>query len=66
MRVAAFLRWGSLGVCARTPQPVIALLNRQIGAVVQSPSTTPEELAKILAETYEQTAKISKEFWLQL
>jgi tripartite-type tricarboxylate transporter receptor subunit TctC len=77
-----FVRFGWLGVCAGagTPQPVIALLNRQIGAVVQSPeyhamsekagtialSSTPEELAKILAETYEQTAKISKEFGLQL
>jgi tripartite-type tricarboxylate transporter receptor subunit TctC len=29
-------------------------------------SSTPEELAKILAETYEQTARISKEFGLQL
>jgi tripartite-type tricarboxylate transporter receptor subunit TctC len=59
---------------------VIALLNRHIAAVVQSAeyreliektgsiavSSTPEELAKILAETYEQTARISKEFGLQL
>ena len=29
-------------------------------------SSTPEELAKILAETYEQTARISREFGLQL
>ena len=73
---------GWLGVCAGagTPQPVIAALNRQIGAVVKSPeyremiekagsvalSSTPEELAKILAETYEQTAAISREFALQL
>jgi len=77
-----FVRFGWLGVCAGsgTPPPVISLLNRQIGAVVQSPeyreliektgsiaiSSTPEELAKILAETFEQTAKISKEFGLQL
>ena len=77
-----FVRFGWLGVCAGagTPQPVIALLNREIGAVVQSAdyramsdkagtvalSSTPEELAKILAETYEQTAKISKEFGLRL
>ena len=76
------MRFGWLGVCAGsgTPPPVIALLNRQIGAVVQSPeyhamsekagtialSSTPEDLAKILADTYEQTAKISKEFGLQL
>ncbi len=77
-----FVRFGWLGVCAGagTPQPVISLLNREIGAVVQSPdyramsdkagtvalSSTPEELAKILADTYEQTARISKEFGLQL
>ena len=29
-------------------------------------SSTPEELAKILAETYEQTERISREFGLQL
>jgi len=29
-------------------------------------SSTPEELAKILAETYEQTVRISREFGLQL
>ena len=77
-----FVRFGWLGVCAGsgTPQHVIALLNRHIGAVVQSPeyremsekagtvalSSTPEELTKILAETYQQTARISKEFGLQL
>jgi tripartite-type tricarboxylate transporter receptor subunit TctC len=77
-----FVRFGWLGICAGagTPQAVIALLNRQIAAVVHSPeyaamsekagtialSSTPEELGKILAETYEQTAKISKEFGLQL
>src|SRR5881392_1647543 len=76
-----FVRFGWLGVCAGagTPQPVIATLNRHIGAIVQSPayrdmaekagtiaaSSTPEELAKILAETYEQTARISREFGLQ-
>jgi tripartite-type tricarboxylate transporter receptor subunit TctC len=77
-----FVRFGWLGVCAGsgTPQPVVSLLNRHIAAVVQSAeyreliektgsiavSSTPEELAKILAETYEQTARISKEFGLQL
>ncbi len=77
-----FVRFGWLGVCAGagTPQPVIALLNRHIGAVVQAAdyrgmsekagsialSSTPEELAKILAETYEQTARISREFGLHL
>jgi tripartite-type tricarboxylate transporter receptor subunit TctC len=78
----AFLRFGWLGICggAGTPQPVVAQLNRQIGAIVRSPeyrdmiekagsvalSSTPEELAKILLETYEQTAGISREFGLQL
>ncbi len=77
-----FVRFGWLGVCAGagTPQPAIALLNRQIGAVVQSAeyremsekagsvalSSTPEELAKILAETHEQAARVAREFGLQL
>ena len=77
-----FLRFGWLGVCAGagTPPAVIALLNRQIGAVVRSPeyrdliekagsvpiASTPEELARTLAETYEQTAGIVREFGLQL
>jgi tripartite-type tricarboxylate transporter receptor subunit TctC len=77
-----FVRFGWLGVCAGagTPQPVITILNREIAAVVQSAdyramsdkagtvalSSTPEELAKILAETFEQAAKISREFGLQL
>src|SRR5919106_5659573 len=70
-----FVRFGWLGVCAGagTPPPIISTLNRHIGAVVQSAeyrdmiekagsiplSSTPEELAKIIAETYEQTARIS-------
>jgi len=77
-----FVRFGWLGICAGsgTPPPVISLLNRHIVAVVQSPeyrelsekagsialSSTPEELVKILEETYEQTARISREFGLQL
>jgi tripartite-type tricarboxylate transporter receptor subunit TctC len=77
-----YVRFGWLGICggAGMPQPVIALLNRQIAAIVKSPeyrdliekagsvplSSTPEELAKILAETYEQTAAVSREFGLQL
>lgn len=78
----SFLRFGWLGVCAGTgtPPAVIALLNRQVGAVVSSPeyrdliekagsvpiASTPEELARTLAETYEQTASIVREFGLQL
>ena len=77
-----FVRFGFLGICAGsgTPQPAIALLNRHIVAVVQSAeyremiektgsvalSSTPEELAKILAETHEQTSRISDEFGLKL
>lgn len=78
----AFVRFGWLGVCAGsgTPAAVIALLNRHIVATVKSPeyremiektgsiplSSTPEELAKVLTETYDQTVKISQEFGLQL
>ena len=76
-----FVRFGWLGVCAPagTPRPVISLLNRRIAAIVQSTgyrqmiesagsiplSSTPEELGTILVETYEQTARISREFGLQ-
>ena len=78
----AFVRFGWLGVCggAGTPPPVIALLNRQVGAIVRSTeyreliekagsvalSSTPEELARILRDTYEQTAAIAREFGLQV
>src|SRR5262249_61535616 len=77
----AFVRFGWLGLCggAGTPQPVIALLNRQVGAIVKSPeyrdliekagsvalSSTPEELARILHETYEQTPGITHQVELQ-
>ena len=77
-----FVRFGWLGVCAGTgtPQPIIALVNRHITSIVKSPeyremiekagsipvSSTPEELGKILLETYEQTARISREFGLEL
>lgn len=77
-----FVRFGWLGICAGsgTPQPVIALLNRHIAATVKSPeyremiekagsiplSSTPEELAKILTDTYDQTVTISREFGIQL
>jgi tripartite-type tricarboxylate transporter receptor subunit TctC len=77
----SFLRFGWLGLCggAGTPQPIISLLNRQVGAIVKSAeyrdliekagsvalSSSPEELAKILADTYEQTAVIAREFGLQ-
>ena len=75
------VRFGWLGVCgaAGTPQPIITTLNRQIAAIIKTPeyremiekagsiplSSTPEELAKILVDTYEQTVGIVKEFGLQ-
>jgi len=77
-----FVRFGWLGDCAGagTPQPIIALLNRHVTAIVKLPeyremiekagsiplSSTPEEPAKILVDTYEQTTGISREFGLQL
>jgi tripartite-type tricarboxylate transporter receptor subunit TctC len=76
------VRFGWLGLCggAGTPQPVIALLNQQVGVIVKSPeyrdliekagsvalSSTPEELTQILRDTYEQTAGIAREFGLQM
>jgi tripartite-type tricarboxylate transporter receptor subunit TctC len=77
-----FVRFGWLGICAGagTPPAVITTLNRQIGAIVQSAeykgmiektgsvavSSTPEELAKVLADTFEQTERVSREFGLAL
>jgi tripartite-type tricarboxylate transporter receptor subunit TctC len=77
-----YVRFGWLGVCAGsgTAQSIIGLLNRQVAAIVKSPeyrdmieragsiplSSTPEELGKILVETYEQTVGIAREFSLQL
>src|SRR5258708_4421933 len=77
-----FVRFGWLGICvgSGTPQPVISLLNRHIVAGVQSAdyravseearsvalSSTPEGLAKILAETYAQNPRVSKGIGLQL
>ena len=76
-----FVRFGWLGICAGTgtAQPIIALLNRHITAIVKLPeytamiekagsiplSSTPEELAKIITDTYDQTVGISREFGLQ-
>ena len=77
-----FVRYGWLGVCAGagTPPAAIALLNREIGAIVRSPGyremiekagsiavpSTPDELAHTLRETYEQTERIAAEFGLHL
>ena len=77
----SFVRFGWLGVCAGagTPPPVISLLNRRITAIVQSSeyreliekagsiaiASTPEELERVMVETYEQTAHVSQEFGLK-
>jgi len=76
-----FVRFGWLGICAAagTPQPIVDLLNRQIGAIVAAPdyqsvteragsipvSSTPEELRQIIFETREQVAATIQEFGLQ-
>lgn len=76
-----FVRFGWLGICAPagTPQPVIAALNRHIAAAVNAPdyrsliekagsiplSSTPQELVRILEETYQTTAATVREFGLQ-
>ena len=76
-----FVRFGWLGFCAGagTPQPILELLNRHVAQAVQAPdyrqliekagsvplSSTRDELARILAETYEQTAATVREFGLQ-
>lgn len=77
-----FVRFGWLGVCAGTgtAPSIITLLNRHIAAIVKAPdyrdmieragsvplSSTPEELAKTLIETYEQTAAVSREYGIQV
>jgi tripartite-type tricarboxylate transporter receptor subunit TctC len=75
-----FVRYGWLGLCAGagTPRAIIDQLSRETVAIVQSPdyrsliesagsvplASTPEELARILAETYEQTARAARAFGL--
>jgi tripartite-type tricarboxylate transporter receptor subunit TctC len=77
----AFVRFGWLGICAGagTPQPIVAQLNRHVAEAVKAPeyrqliekagsiplSSSPEELARILAETYAQTAATVREFGLE-
>jgi tripartite-type tricarboxylate transporter receptor subunit TctC len=76
-----FVRFGWLGFCAGsgTAPAIVALLNKQIGTIVGSAdyramiekagsvpvASTPEELTRILTETYEQTVAIAREFNLQ-
>ena len=76
-----FVRFGWLGICAPagTPQAIIVTLNRHVVEAVKAPeyrsmiekagslplSSTPDELSKILADTYEQTAATVREFKLE-
>jgi tripartite-type tricarboxylate transporter receptor subunit TctC len=76
-----FVRFGWLGFCAGsgTAPAIIALLNRHVGTIVNSAeyrsmiekagsipvSSTPEELARIISDTYQQTVAVSREFGLQ-
>jgi tripartite-type tricarboxylate transporter receptor subunit TctC len=76
-----FVRFGWLGFCAGsgTAPSIVALLNRHIGAIVGSAdyramiekagsvpvASTPEELVRVLNDTYEQTLAVSREFGLQ-
>ena len=73
-----FVRFGWLGVCAGagTSPAIVNKLNRDIATIVASPeykemigksgsvpvSSSPEELERVLMETYEQTARVSREF----
>jgi tripartite-type tricarboxylate transporter receptor subunit TctC len=81
-RGISFVAFGWLGICAGagTPQPVIALLNKHIATIVNSPeyraliekagsipiASTPEELGKVLVETHEQVATTIREFKMQI
>jgi tripartite-type tricarboxylate transporter receptor subunit TctC len=76
-----FVRYGWLGICAAagTPQPIIDLLNRRIGAIVATPeyraliektgsipvSSTPAELRSVIEQTRDDVASTIQEFGLQ-
>jgi tripartite-type tricarboxylate transporter receptor subunit TctC len=76
-----FVRFGWLGVCAGagTPQPVLALLQRQIATIVASPdyremiekagsiavSSTADEFQQVMAQTLDDLASSIREFGLQ-
>ena len=77
-----FVAFGWLGVCtgAGTPQPIISLLNRDIGSIVNSSgyaaivekggeiptSSTPEELQKVIDHTYNQVEKTIRKYHMQV
>jgi tripartite-type tricarboxylate transporter receptor subunit TctC len=76
-----FVRFGWLGVCAGagTPQPILALLQRQIATIVASPdyremiekagsiavSSTADEFQQVIAQTVDGLASSIREFGLQ-
>jgi tripartite-type tricarboxylate transporter receptor subunit TctC len=76
-----FVRYGWLGICAAagTPQPIVDLLNRRIGAIVATPeyrtliektgsipiSSTPAELRTVIEQTRDDVASTIIEFGLQ-
>jgi tripartite-type tricarboxylate transporter receptor subunit TctC len=76
-----FVRFGWLGVCAGagTPQPILALLQRQIVTIVASPdyremiekagsiavSSTADEFQQVIAQTLDDLASSVREFGLQ-
>ena len=77
----SFKPFGWLGVCAPagTPQPVIDLVNRHVGSIVATPeyqvliekggsipiSSTPGELAQVLAQTVDAIAATVREYGMQ-
>jgi tripartite-type tricarboxylate transporter receptor subunit TctC len=76
-----FVAYGWLGVCAGsgTPQPIVNLLNNQIGQVVNSAkfrslieasgsavSSTPQEFRDLIEETARDAAPSIREFGVQL
>jgi tripartite-type tricarboxylate transporter receptor subunit TctC len=76
-----FVRFGWLGICAQagTPQPIIDLLHRHIGAIVASAdyqavteragsvpvSSTPAELRQVIDQTRAEVIQTVQEFGLQ-
>jgi len=76
-----YVRYGWLGICAAagTPQPIIDQLTRDIASIVATPdyramiegagsiavSSSPAELAKVIAQTLDDVAATIQEFGLQ-
>jgi tripartite-type tricarboxylate transporter receptor subunit TctC len=76
-----YVRFGWLGVCAGagTPAPIIDRLGREIAAIVATPeyrnlieaagsipiSSTPQELARVIKQTYDEVTGTIREFGLQ-